>query len=301
LPRKRKSNALTSIDQDVKRLRKQSRELLKKANKDLKSYRSEIRALKKQGIVSKKIDPRTQRPTKYMLSKIRRFGDVIRGDVNAVKASPDQIRQYTEKGLLEARGNFLIVPKDSADQTARMRKGLVAKYRPLKNGQERKVILPYRATDLEQLAHQIKDNAADIDKMKEPTEQFGFQLYGHNSLAGEPDAERLAEYILRRYAHMFKRKDSLKEFVLIRFKNKTGHPLSPPLQGEKKYSPGRKLDMRDPRDRMIMEQRQESNRKRVQRTRMRESEAQREKRLAANRIRARQWRQKQLERKIFDD
>jgi hypothetical protein len=295
MARKGKDSLTKSINQDVKSIKKHQRELLKRANKSVREYRHELSILKKVGIASAKIDARKHTPTKYMLSRIRKFSDVVRGEVNVVRAPKAVREKYTSKGLLEERGSFLIVPKDSNNQKARLRKGMIAKYKPLRNGEERKIILPYKATDLEQLAQRIRDNADDIDKMKEPTEQFGFQLYGHNSLIGEPDADHLASYILRNYSHMFKKKDSLKEFVLIRFKNRFGRPLSEPFSGERKYSVRQPLDPRNPRDRMILENRKEKRAKRKAAQRARETAEQREKRLSKQRIYQRQYLQKKFE------
>jgi len=296
MARKGNDKLTTGVSQDVKEIRRKSKELLRQANKSVREYRHELSLLKKQQVVSKRVDIRSQRPTRYMLSKIRKFSDVIEGKVNVVKA-PKKIReQYTAKGLFEERGAFLVIPKDHKLQRAKIRKGLVAKYRPMIGGEERVIVLPYKATDLEHLAHLIHENHEAINQMKEPTEQFGFQLYGHNSKLGFPNAntpEGLSSYILGNYQHMFNRKDSLQHIVFLRYKH-WGPPEGPPVTGEKIYH-YQKTDSRDPRWRWMHEKRREREAQRKARQRAVETQEQKQKRLAKQKLRSARNRQRKWE------
>ena len=296
MARNKHSKLTTGVSQDVKELRQKSKELLRRANKNVREYRHELALLKKQQVVSKRVDVRSQRPTRYMLSKIKKFSDVIEGKVNAVKAPKAIRKQYTDKGLFEERGSFLIVPKEYANQRAKIKRGMVAKYRPLTNGEERVLVLPYKATDLEHLAHLIHENHEAINMMKEPTEQFGFQLYGHNSKIGFPNAntpEGLSSYILSHYQHMFNRKDSLRHIVFLKYKH-WGPPSSPPISGEKIYH-YKKGDDRDPRHRWAMDKRRERAALRKARQRKAETDEQRQKRLDDQRKRSARNRQRKWE------
>lgn len=184
----------------------------------LRAFRSSVAALKKKGIVSPRVDARSQAPTKYMRAKVRKFNDVLEGRAIAVKA-PKQIReQYTSKGLLEERGAFLITGKEFSNQRARLRRGLVQVVRPLKNGTEEYLILPWKANDLIDLIDKLKDDPEALDSQKMAGEYLSFRLFGHNSSEVFGDTTELADALKEYVSRLGKRDDVVKHITLQRYR-----------------------------------------------------------------------------------
>lgn len=211
----------SDINQQIKAAKAKAKALLQKANTDIRAVRRDVAALKRAGIVSKRIDVRSYQPSRYMLNKIKRNADIIKGEAIAVKASPDIRKKYREAGTFETRGAAIIVPKDRANQTAKIRRGLVETRTRLKNGEERKIILPFKGKDLKDIAERLADDES-LDGLKDPFELFGARIFGHNMSSGFgfPDTEQLGNYILNNYNHLFSGKNAqpaVRNFELVRF------------------------------------------------------------------------------------
>lgn len=290
-----KSQGSKDVQQQIKDAKKKARELLKKAGKDVKTVRHEVSQLKKAGLVSKRLDVRSYQPSKYMLNKIAKNADVLRGDMIAVRA-PKKVREkYTSKGLFEQRGSSLIVPREYKNQRTRVTRGLIEISRALPMGSEARLYLPFKSTDMEALAHRLKSDPT-LEGMKRPDEQFGFRLFGHNMATyGFADAEELANYILLHYAHLFSGKDGregVKHFQLVRFKSKDSR-MQPGPEDQEIYSTRRKT--RKPVKDFIIRKRMDRDAARKRKAREKENPAQRAKRLAEQRLRQAQLRQRKFE------
>lgn len=289
----RQSQVATDARQIAKAARERAKKLIQNSGKDIRQIRSEVSKLKKAGIVSPKIDARTYQPSRYMLSKLRKNADIIAGEVIAVKAPPKVRKKYVEKGLFEQRGSVLIVPKDAANQRARITRGLIETTRPLSYGEEVRLILPFKATDMEGVANRLK-NDPTLDGLKNPDELFGFRLFGHNmATIGFPDADELADYILTRYHHLFSGKNgqaAVKQFVLFRFKSRDSQ-LSDAPQSGKVYTPRRKRQ----ENQWSYERRLNRDAARKKKERERETPEQRQNRLDKQRIRSAQNRQRKFD------
>lgn len=188
----------------------------------LKDFRSKVAKLKKKGIVSAKVDARSQKATKYMLAKVRKYSDVLSGESIAVKATKEVRQKYTEAGIFKERGSFLIVPKEHEKSRAKIKKGrdMVEITTPLKFGEEREVVLPFKATNMMELAQRISEDP-NFDDLKKSDEQFAFRLFGHNSRKAFVDAEEFADHVLRNYQHLFKDtkgRPAIRHLSVIRFK-----------------------------------------------------------------------------------
>lgn len=250
---KRKNDAERALSQAKKNAdsyRRKAKQLLKAAKLDVKEYKKELAQLKKQGIVSKRIDARSHKPTRYMLTKIRKFKDVATGHAMAIPVSkvPSERRsKYISKGTARQQGEFLIVPKTATNQRADVVKGHIATYTNLGMGEERVIFLPFEAKDLNDIVKQLEDHESEINQLKEPNEQFGFQLFGHNAKRGFVDADDLHKYLTQNYSHLLtspkQAQEALQEFVLIRFRNRKGIPDMEPYHGVKYY--GKKNERRD--------------------------------------------------------
>lgn len=280
--------------QDVKAIQKHAKELLRKAGKDLRQVRSEVSALKKVGIVSSKIDARRYLPSRYMLSKLRKNADILSGEMIAIKA-PKKVRaKYVEKDIFEQRGSALVVPRYYKDQKTKISRGMVEVSRRLKQGEEIRLILPFKATDMEDVANKLLVDPT-LDGLKHGDELFGFRLFGHNMATyGFPDAADMADYILKRYAHLFSGKNgqaAVRNFELFKFK-RDGSRLSEGPEANKQYTPRKKEYATD----WYKQRKMERDAKRKKKERSKETPEQKKARLDAQRIRSAQNRQRK-----FDD
>lgn len=218
------SNAILSqsdINKQIKEAKAKAKALLAKANTDIRAVRRDVAALKRAGIVSKRIDVRSYQPSRYMLNKIKQNADILKGDAIAVKAAPAVRKKYREAGTFETRGATIIVPKDRANQRAKISRGLIETITRLKNGEERKIILPFKGKDLKDIAERLATDES-LNGLKDPLELFGARIFGHNMSSGFgfPDADELANYILTNYNHLFSGKNAqaaLQNFELVRF------------------------------------------------------------------------------------
>lgn len=293
-----KSQEERDLIQTRKRLDKEARQALRRANKDVRQYRHEVAALKKAGVLSKRVNARSQRVTKYMLRMTRRYEDIVRGEVLAVKAAKVDPGYY-EKGLFEKRGRFLIVPKTDKNMRAKVLKGKIATFRRLGEGEERKIFLPYTATDMPALVERLK-NDPNLDGLKAADEQFAFQLLGHNALMGFVDADELIEFIERRYAHLFSGTvghKAVKSFTLWRFKHDLGRLQTEAAESEKFFNEGKRRRRRGPPG-VIEQQRMERDRIRKEQERDRETPERYQERLAKQREISRRNRQERYAAKI---
>jgi hypothetical protein len=246
MPRTKKGAGNGPSSQDVKdtkilirEAKKKAKALLKKAGKDVRTVRHEVSELKKAGLVSKRVNVRSYLPSKYMLRKIQQNADVLRGEMIAVPA-PKKVREkYTRKGIFEQRGSTLIVPREYANQKTRINRGLVEISRNLRMGEEVRLILPFKATDMEGIANKLLADPT-LNGMKQPDELFGFRLFGHNmATIGFPSVEEFASYILTKYQHLFSGKDGregVKHFEMFRFKSRDSQMKEGP-ETERVYTP----------------------------------------------------------------
>ena len=289
---RKKDNGLSkSVSQSKKDIRKQvtaaknrAKKLLQKHNKDIRAVRSEVAALKKAGIISSRIDARSYQPSAYMLKKIAANRDILEGRAVAVK-TPKKIRQkYIEKGMFEERGGALIVPKDRADQRVKIQRGLVAVSRPLAMGEEQRLILPFKATDMEGVAEGLRLDPT-LGGMKKPDELFGFRLFGHNmATIGFPDADELADYIQTRYKHLFSGENgrlAVQQFELLKFRSRDSAMKEGP-ESRKQYS----AQERKQGNQWAIDRRKKVAAARKAKLREKETPEQREKRLADQRARS---------------
>lgn len=283
------------IEAQIKQAKAKAKELLKKAGRDVRSVRHDVAALKKSGLVSKRVDVRHYIPTKYMLRKIEKNRDVLSGEMIAVRA-PRKVRdQYVHKGIFEQRGSTLIVPREYKNQRTRINRGLVEISRELRMGEETRLILPFKATDMEGIAKGLLSDPT-LNGMKRPDELFGFRLFGHNmATIGFPDVQEFANYILTHYAHLFSGKngrEGVKHFEMFRFKSRNSQ-MTPGPEDERQYTP--RPRKKGPQKDFIIRKRLQRDAARKAKTRERENPEQRKRRLEEQRLRQARLRQRKWE------
>lgn len=289
------SIAVRQAERSVRDIRKRSKLLLKNAQLDVRQYRKQLAELKRQEIVAKRINVRSHQPTRYMLSKLKTFKGVALGHELAVpvsKISPHRARQYTEKGIANRIGKFLVVPKTAAKQKADIYKGHIQVTTELQRGDFREIKYPANIHDMHNILEWLAEHEKDLNELKGPRDQFGFQLNGHNSRQGLANIRELIAYLMKydgsnpkERGNLFK-KGSVDEFVIIRFRpaKGTNRPSMEPYYGEKRYSP-RKKDRKD--ERRGADYKREKERERKARQRMAEGTTEHERRLEKQRQRDR--------------
>jgi len=308
------SIAVRQAEKSVEDIRARSAQLLKRANLNVKEYRKELSTLKKQGIVSKRINAAKHQPTRYMLGKVKKFKGVALGHELAIpvdKLSAHRARQYVEKGLAERIGKFLTIPRTAVKQKADIYKGHIEVTTELNRGDERVIKFGERLEDMHDILNWLSENEQRINDLKGPRGQLGFQLSGHNSRVGLANVRELISYLMKydgtdpRYrGNIFNgnSKAIAKEFVIIRFRPgpATSRPTLDPYYGVKRYSKGR-----DRKDARRNEQyRRENERQRKARQRMAEDKDTYEDRLSKQRQRdranANARREKRMSKKLID-
>jgi hypothetical protein len=237
---KQARNELRQATIEMKARQKHNREILAKQGKTIREFRHEISILKKSGIISQRVKAGSQEPTKYMRTKLRKFYDVLVGTTIAVRA-PSKVRKaYSEKGVFEERGAFLMIPRDNANMKVKLKGDKLVISQPLTKRKTgpiiNKLVMPWGATDILDLANRIEADD-DLPEELDGVDQYAFTLFGHSSLIGFPNKSELVEYIKIRYNHLFSGKNgqaAVKNFILITYSGGAGLP--PQLQGEKLYS-----------------------------------------------------------------
>ena len=265
----------------------------------LKDFRHSVAVLKRKGLVSKRVDARSQNATRYMRQKVRDLTPVIEGNAIAVKAPKAVRQQYKDSGVLDVKYNRVIAPKEFSNQRARLTRGMVQMVRPLKNGREEYVILPFKPTTANELLERLITDPS-LDGLKDDTEFFSFRLYGHNSNEALFTAKEMGEY-LQKYRVLQGRnsRDAIKHLTFQRFRHNADQSSDEPNPNES-HEPkivhkraddtGRNSGRRKERG-TYARQLRAKNATRVAKQRASETPAKREKRLAAERIRSAQRRQ----------
>lgn len=88
----------------------------KKPTRDqVKSFRSAVARLKEKGLVSKRVDARKQRYTKYMRGQVRKYGDVLQGKA-AVVSVPKRQQAMEYETFFRRKGKKIVVPKDEGER-----------------------------------------------------------------------------------------------------------------------------------------------------------------------------------------
>jgi hypothetical protein len=293
------AKAVRQVERSVRDIRARSKALLKSAQLDVREYRKQLATLKKQEIVSRRVDVRSHFPTRYMMNKIKKFKGVALGHELAVpisRISSHRARQYTEKGIASKIEKFLIVPKTAARQKADVYKGHIRTTTELNRGDEEVIKFPTTLDDMHDVVNWLRDNEQMINELKGGKGQLGFQLSGHNSRVGLANVRELISYLMkydgsdpRLRGNIFSgsSKKLVTEFVLIRFRPGKGSnvPQMEPYYGVKRYSKGREKDRKD--QRRGEEYRREKEREKKARQRFAEDAETYENRLAKQRQRDR--------------
>jgi hypothetical protein len=143
-----------------------------------KDFKHAISVLKKQGLVSDKIDARkavaSQKDRgKRLDTLVKKYDDIVSGKIQAVKVPAKDLRTLRSQGFETASGRVL-VPKTKTE-VAKFVKGEIQI--EAVSGQQR-VILPVEYHNLPQYLRELRKNSKLIDRMKRNNEYFGIRYRG---------------------------------------------------------------------------------------------------------------------------
>lgn len=85
--------------------------------RELLRFRSDVAKLKDKGLVSKRVDARKQRQTRYMKSQVKKYRDVLEGRAKAVKVPRAKARSY--KNAFRVKAGRVVVPVENKTERVR--------------------------------------------------------------------------------------------------------------------------------------------------------------------------------------
>ena len=282
----------------------------------LKDFRHSVAVLKRKGLVSKRVDARSQKATRYMQTKVKALQSIIEG--TAMAAIPKRKRgeklavfrerkreilsKYSEDDILPVKYGVVIVPKGAASEKASIERGMVKVTRSLKNGTQETIILPFKMTALPDLVEKMLANADEIDELKQPDEFFSFRVGENNSQVPFINAEEMATYLIKYYNRLDEpitgTKQTKELLTFQRFKTPNGNFERNPHESGllKKAFPKSNRKGRNMEEGTAQRQRRRRDAIRKKQQRANESETVRLARLRSNAIRTAQWKQRNFER-----
>jgi len=80
---------------------------------DIRKFRSDVSKLKSLGLVSKRVDARSQKPTRYMREQVKKFGDVLEGRAKVVHVPRKVAKEYSE--AYRAKSGRVVVPAEKGE------------------------------------------------------------------------------------------------------------------------------------------------------------------------------------------
>jgi hypothetical protein len=169
---------------------------LQAAREELKQFRRDVAILKKKGLLNKKkYDARSVKPTKYLRSVIKEFGDVLQGEATPVKVSKEKQAYYKKQGYRVKSGR-VIVPHAENEKVFGTHGNFVRQV----FGRNGKIQILDLGLDRDNILKWQDDLRNNRFKLK-PYEQLKFQMFGYNSYSGffnlpnKTAQEQMAEYL----------------------------------------------------------------------------------------------------------
>ena len=254
-----------------------------------------------------------------MTTKVRALTPIIEGTAIAVvpkrkkgeklatfrERKATVLSQYSDSGVLDVKYGAIIAPKEFSNQRARLERGMVQMIRPLKNGTEEYVILPFKPANANDLIERLIDDPS-LNGLKDETEYFSFRLYGHNSQQALFTAKEMGQY-LQQYKVLQgdNANDAIKHLTFQRFRgdpveteqggNASPHDSTEPKIIHKRADDTGRNSGRRKDSGTWQQQRRAKDARRKKEQRAKEAPVARERRLRKNAIREAQRRQRMFE------
>jgi hypothetical protein len=188
------------------------------AGKALREFRHEIALLKKKGLVSKRVDARKQKPTRYMRDKLKKLHDVIEGTQTSVKVDRKTAARYKASGFF-VFGNRVVVSKDKDERGRRDAKsGLIVLSKLGPRAPFEKVVMPYSIKNIDQFLSECRKSPPDpqiFAARKNPQDHWAFAYHGNNSLGTFETLDDLGIH-LERYVSLLDDPRMFQHLILYR-------------------------------------------------------------------------------------
>lgn len=147
----------------------------------LKSFRSAVALLKKQGLLRGRVDARSVTPeTKigrfHASTIVNRYDAIVSGKATAIKVPKKTLRAFSRKPGYGTANGRLIVPHAATEKVKRQGENFAVRSA---NGSERvKIPVPFK--NLRQYLRDMRKNETEINRMKRDNEYFGIRLFGNH-------------------------------------------------------------------------------------------------------------------------
>jgi hypothetical protein len=152
---------------------------LQAARNELKQFRHDVSILKRKGLLDKSIDARSIKPSKYLKSQVRKFGNVLSGNASPVKVKKSNIAALKARGFTVKNGRA-VVPHNPGEKV-RSARGSFKVITPTRDGgQIEKLDLALDPDDINQWIDDLRNNRFPLKDDEELTITF----QGYRSGAG---------------------------------------------------------------------------------------------------------------------
>lgn len=145
------------------------------ARAELRAFRHDVAILKRKGLLDKKYDARSVKPTKYLKTQIKNFESVLSGTATPVKVTKANLKYYKEQGY-KTKGKRVIVSHLPNEKVY----GTRGDFRTSVKGRGGKITKTNLKLDKHSINQWIDDLRNNRFRLKE-NELLSFQLYGNNS------------------------------------------------------------------------------------------------------------------------
>lgn len=146
-----------------------------------RQFKRDLRKLQRSGLLNPKIDINLQAPTKYMLSRLRKFAAVVKGEAKTIEINPGERKYYKSSGYKTKNGRAVIpTPNGESVKRIRAKNGIPQFQTTPKRGtsgmRRTETLIPH--SDLESYVVNVISSAPDLPR----GQYYGFRYFGNNSI-----------------------------------------------------------------------------------------------------------------------
>ena len=171
---------------------------LQAARNELKQFRHDVSILKRKGLLDKSIDARSIKPSKYLKSQLRKFGNVLSGNASPVKVKKSNIAALKARGFTVKNGRA-VVPHNPGEKV-RSARGSFKVITPTRGGGKiEKLDLALDPDDINQWIDDLRNNRMRVGDDEELTITFrGYRSgagFGKLARGGKTPQQQLADFL----------------------------------------------------------------------------------------------------------
>jgi hypothetical protein len=154
-------------------------------------YKILAKQAKASGFLSHRTNLRKKYLSRHAIKKIEEVEWALKNNYKAVKVKPQELMAAKLQGL-HTVGRSIVVPKDGRSEK-RLRQGIVTGVRSIPGANMQVVVLPYPSMTSFLMA--LRNG--DVDRLKDPSEDFAFTIYGHKSTKAFRNADELLHWLIK--------------------------------------------------------------------------------------------------------